>query len=308
MKFDRRQFLKIGGISALGFALRSRISVPAQDRLYILAPPDALHPSLLPAWSRRSGVAAAVEVAPNPKELRSRLETFPGSYDLVLTPDSQTAQLISAGLLLPLDKFRISASKDLPPEFGLGRRPQDPANAFTLAAASGAYGIGYRDPALEGLARSWQALAAPEVRFALPDDGQLVISHYLRAHETPSPNPSPLTLESIRPEIVHLRRNALSSHAPALAMAQGRADLAIMPSAAAEWHGLSFIIPVEGSAAWGVDFAIPASSTNPELAHDLINFALINFPAQPTAARQDVLVSAYAAVAREVLWQSAAAL
>jgi len=107
------------------------------------------------------------------------LETFPESYDLVLNPDSLTAQLISTGLLLPLDNSRISAKKDLPPEFDLGRRPQDPANAYTLTAASGAYGIGYRDPELEGLAQSWQALAAPGVRFALPDDGQLVISRII---------------------------------------------------------------------------------------------------------------------------------
>ncbi len=308
MIFDRRQFLKIGGISAIGFALGSRMSDPALDRLYILAPPDALHPALLPAWSRRSGIATTVEVAPNPKELRNRLETFPGSYDLVLSPDSLTTQLISAGLLLPLDKSRISASKDLAPEFGLGRRPQDPANAYTLAAASGAYGIGYRDPTLEALAQSWQALAAPGIRFALPDDGQLVISHYLLAYETSSPNPSPLTLESMRPEIVRLRRNALSTHAPARAIDQSRADLAIIPSTVADWHGLSFVTPVEGGAAWGVDFAIPASCRNPQMVHNLINFALTIFPAQPSAAQHDILVPAYAEATREALWQSAAAL
>ncbi len=115
-------------------------------------------------------------------------------------------------------------------------------------------------------------------------------------------------LESIRSEIVRLRRNALSTHAPAREIDQSRAYLAIMPSAVADWHGLSFVTPVEGRAAWGVDFAIPASCSNPQMAHHLINFALTNFPTQPSAARRDVLVPTYAETAREALWQSAGAL
>ncbi|MFQ5409276.1 MAG: PotD/PotF family extracellular solute-binding protein [Anaerolineales bacterium] len=280
MAISRRNFLKLCSIGAAGLALRAPAHTAARRRVRVLAVSDAA-PLQWPATIRTlTGIEVSVEIAGSPDALAARLQARSGGYDLLISPARCTSRLIITGALQRLDLDLIPSAQSLPTAFATGRRAQDPANAFSLPAATDALGLIYRPDAFARPPHSWRTLREHARRLALPDDAHLAASTYPRAFAAALRRPSTATMDALQNDMRYLRTHAHISSDPVRWVRSGAASLAIGPIWMAA-PGLAFSAPLEGSPVRVVDYAIPRGSTNVSIAHTLIDWSLTHFPPSP---------------------------
>lgn len=263
----RRRFLHLAGLGAGALAVGlPRHTAQAALSLRVLLPPRSLPDAVLDSLDAFGVPAPIPTIARNDQEILDGLES--SDYDLVVTPYYLTARAIARGLGQRMQPGMLPTALNLPPEFSPGKRMQDPANAFSMPAASGALGLIY-DPAVMSAPGSWRDLISRAADVVLPSDFEIVISSLLRAY----PN-----LTELQSDLRRLRRTASESHDPVGQVLRGRAGLTIGGDGQVRDTTLSFTIPSEGSYVWGLDYMVPAQSTAGGMAQAFVNAALQTTP------------------------------
>jgi spermidine/putrescine-binding protein len=177
-----------------------------------------------------------------------------GLYDLLVVPAYLAAELIRRGALRQLNG-------DLPQSTG---RAHDPEGAFTLPYAFAIGGLAYR-----GLPpKSWDDLWNSDALW--PDSSRLVLGAALLRRGYPLNDTHPGHLAQIEEDLIRRRPRIVPD--PLAGLRSGISTLALAPILVSAGEAdFSILRPPEGAALIEYDWAIPAGSSNTQLALNFIN-------------------------------------
>jgi hypothetical protein len=174
-------------------------------------------------------------------------------YDLLLVPAYLATELIRRGALRQLEN-------DLPKSIG---RAHDPEGAFTLPYAFAIGGLAYRGTPPKSLDDLWNSDAL------WPDSSRLVIGAALLRRGYPLNEAHPGHLAQVEEDLIRRRPRIVPD--PIAGLRSGISTLALTPTLVSAGEAdFEILLPPEGAALIEYDWAIPARSSNPQLALDFI--------------------------------------
>ncbi|MBI3360547.1 MAG: spermidine/putrescine ABC transporter substrate-binding protein, partial [Chloroflexi bacterium] len=281
----RRSFLKlaVGATAATAALAHPRVLSWGTGELRVGEWVGADGSDLLAGYESRLGQSVSVKAHASNEDILAALRAGE-QYDVVVLTAYAVAQGVDEGLIQPLDRSRLSNFSRLPIEFRDGHRPHDPEDAFSAPKAWGTTGILYRTDVVAAPPASWAdfwTMAAQHSgRVYAIDSAPDVIGAALWKLGYPPGDIHPESLDAARAELLGLRKHLAGIDSNCAAkIADGQGVLALgwsSDAAALRAAGLpmGFVIPAEGSEVWEDDYCIPASASNPEAAHEFINYMI----------------------------------
>lgn len=203
------------------------------------------------------------------------------SYDLILPSDYMVRILIEEKLVQPMNKAWLPFLKDFE-ESGLNP-PYDPGLVYSVPFSVGFTGLAWNKELLPNVAKpiSWKDFFENPTfknKVTLLDDTKEVISAALLAQGI-----DPSKGENIAKAFPYLKKHKsqlkgfLAETRPTIEGGECGLCMAYsgdVRSIAKEKSHIEFLFPKEGVTQWSDNFAIPATSTEAELAHQFISMAL----------------------------------
>lgn len=266
--------------------------------LTLLTWPDYLSPEGIAEFEAEFEIALELEIVGSADELLARMRSPGPGPDLLCPPDYAVRQLKGEGLLLTLDRRRLPNLAHLAPEFQSGR-PHDPDTEISVIKDWGTTGYMVCTDLIAEPGSSWAdfwALAERNSgRVSLLDSQSEVIGaalklrgHSYNAEDGPALAEARQELLRLRPTIGFFEtgyRPLLESGQAVLALGWN-GDAASLKAAGLP---MAYVIPEEGSQIWEVDWAIAAGASNPEAAHQFIDYQL-----RPEVAAREAAFTHYA--------------
>lgn len=174
-------------------------------------------------------------------------------YDLLLVPAHLAAELIRRGALQQLDN-------DLPKSLG---RAHDPEGAFTHPHAFAIGGLAYRGTPPKSLDDLWNSDSL------WPDSSRLVIGAALLRRDYPLNDTHPGHLAQVEEDLIRRRPHIVPD--PLARLRSGISTLVLAPILVSAGEAdFGILPPPEGTALIEYDWAIPARSSNAQLALDFL--------------------------------------
>ena len=266
--------------------------------LTLLTWPDYISPQTLKQFEDEFESQVELDIVPSAVELIERLQTEPGSIDVLVAPDYAVRELGRRGRLLSLDRSQLSNLEHLDSRFYRGRA-HDPESHVSVIKDWGTTGFMYRTDMiyemLESWADFWRLSQKMSGHVTVLDSPGEVIGAALKMRNHSYNAASPEQLAEARQDLLALKPHLLAfetNYRPLLASGKACLSLGWNGDAAAliaEGIPIRYVLPSEGSQIWEDDWAIAADAPNPDLAHTFINFLL-----RPEVAAQEARYTRYA--------------
>ena len=280
-------------------ALAVATAAQAQERVVnVYNWSDYIDESILSDFTKETGIKVVYDVFDSNEILETKLLAGGTGYDLVVPSATFLARQIQAGVFQPLDKSKLSNSKNLWKEVEQRTDVYDPGQKYSINYMWGTTGIGYNVKAAEerigGPVDSWAAVFDPDTLAKFADCGV----HFLDAPQEIVPaalnylgrpadskeaddiKAAEELLEKLRPSIQKFNSseyiNGLANGDICLAVGwsgdvfQAR-DRAAEADAGVE---VGYAIPKEGALLWFDQMAIPSDAKNVEEAHEFLNYIM----------------------------------
>jgi putrescine transport system substrate-binding protein len=248
-------------------------------------------------FEAETGIKVNYDVYDNNEIVDAKLLAGNSGYDIVVPSGNFLERQIKAGLILSLDKSKLTNLGNLDPAVMATATAQDPDNAHAVPYMINTIGLGYNaakvqealgaDAAID----SWDLLFNPETVAKLASCGVAVLDspsevmgialHYLGLDPN-SEAGEDLTkaeelMNSIKPSIRYYHSSQyiddLGNGEICLALGYS-GDIFIASDNAADGVDVEYLIPKEGAATLFDFLAIPADAPHPENAHKFINYIL----------------------------------
>lgn len=247
-----------------------------------------------------TGIKVNYDVYDNNEIVDAKLLAGNSGYDIVVPSGNFLERQIKAGLILPLDKSKLTNLSNLDPAVMATAAEQDPDNAHAVPYMINTIGLGYNVAKVEAALGadapidSWDLLFKPEVVEKLASCGVTVLDspseimgialHYLGLDPN-SENADDLAkaealMTSIKPYIRYFHSSQyiddLGNGEVCLSLGYS-GDVFIASDAAAQANqgvDVAYLIPKEGAATLFDFLAIPADAPHPDNAHKFINYIL----------------------------------
>jgi len=294
-----RRVLAAGGISVLAAALMLVTSGCGQDpapappaevpalplppRLTLLAMEDFIGTGILERFARETGVTIEHVTYDEADAVGPRLQSMPGSADLVIVDSFTIKTLSDLRLLRPLDKQSLTNLDNIDPRHrGLSF---DPRGDYSIPYHWGTTLIAYRRDHLPSPLRSWRLLWQPELKgrvMMLNDSFEPMAVAMILNHVDPQTPTKKAFADAADFLIDHLQtqrarygtddeiKEALVAGTVSAAMCYS-GDAAV---AAEENPHIDFFIPEEGAMMWVDCLAICRDTRSSEACHRFIDFFL----------------------------------
>lgn len=244
-----------------------------------------------------TGIKVNYDVYDNNEIVDAKLLAGNSGYDIVVPSGNFLERQIKAGLILPLDKSKLTNLGNLDPAVMATAAEQDPDNAHGVPYMINTIGLGYNVAKVtEALGAdapldSWDLLFKPEVVEKLASCGVSVLDspsevmgialHYLgldpNSESEEDLAKAEALMASIKPHIRYFHSSQyiddLGNGEVCLSLGYS-GDIFIASDNAAEGVEITYLIPKEGAATLFDFLAIPADAPNPENAHAFINYIL----------------------------------
>lgn len=284
--------LALIGLFAVGGATAT--NEERQLNLYIWS--NYATPEFLRGFEERYRVKVRVDLYDSNEALLAKLQTGLVDYDLVVPSDYMVSILIKEGLLLPLDKDRLTNLGNLDKRF-LGL-PFDPENKYSIPFTWGTSGIGYRKDKLdEGRPDSWAVMwdARYKDRISMLDDMRENFAAALKwqGRSLNDTNAANVTAAAnlLKRQKALVKTYDSATFAELLLsgdvwLAQGYSGQ--IGKAMLENPNIGYAIPKEGCTIWTDNICIPKNAPHPDLALLFINYLL-----EPQASGENTNGSGY---------------
>ena len=251
-------------------------------------------------FEAETGITVNYDVYDSNEIVDAKLLAGNSGYDIVVPSGNFLERQIKFGLILPLDKSKLTNLGNLDPNVMATAAGQDPDNAHGVPYMINTIGLGYNVAKVEAALGadapidSWDLLFNPDVVSKLASCGVTVLDsptevtgialHYLGLDPN-SESPEDLAkaeelLNSIKPHIRYFHSSQyiddLGNGEVCLSLGYS-GDVFIASDAAAEaGQGVevNYLIPKEGAATLFDFLAIPADAPHPENAHKFIDYIL----------------------------------
>jgi len=251
-------------------------------------------------FTAETGIQVNYDVYDNNEIVDAKLLAGNSGYDIVVPSGNFLERQIKAGLILPLDKSKLTNLGNLDPSVMATAAGQDPDNAHGVPYMINTIGLGYNVAKVkEALGAdtpidSWDLLFKPEVVEKLASCGVTVLDsptevvgialHYLgldpNSEKEEDLAKAEELLNSIKPYIRYFHSSQyiddLGNGEVCLSLGYS-GDVFIAADAAAQaGQGVEvqYLIPKEGAATLFDFLAIPVDAPHPDNAHKFINYIL----------------------------------
>ncbi|WIJ25552.1 polyamine ABC transporter substrate-binding protein [Devosia sp. RR2S18] len=251
-------------------------------------------------FEAETGIKVNYDVYDNNEIVDAKLLAGNSGYDIVVPSGNFLERQIQAGLILPLDKSKLTNLGNLDPAVMDTASAQDPDNAHGVPYMINTIGLGYNVAEVaealgtDELPQSWDLLFDPETVSKLADCGVAVLDspsevmgialHYLGLDPNSESEEDLAQAEelmnSIKPSIRYYNSSQYIDDLGngEICLALGYSGDIFIASDAAEQAGqgveVNYLIPEEGAATLFDFLAIPVDAPHPENAHKFINYIL----------------------------------
>ncbi|WP_053063831.1 ABC transporter substrate-binding protein [Caballeronia mineralivorans] len=238
----------------------------------------------LEMFEKQTGIEVVNDYYSSDQEMRTKLATNPGAYDVVVIGNQTVLAVYQTGLLKKIDPSSIPNMATVQPSMRNSPDLNFNGNLYAVPWVWGINSFAYNTDKVKGNIGSVQAMWDPRFkgRLAMRDDSAFAVN--LAALATGQDINNPPDMGKIKAKLLDLKpqvRMFWSSEDEWLkGMAAGNFDIgAIWAGAAARATKryklpVKFVIPDEGAIAWLDAMAIPNTSQHPADAAKFINFML----------------------------------
>src|SRR5690606_25505159 len=248
-------------------------------------------------FEAETGIKVNYDVYDTNEIVDAKLLAGNSGYDIVVPSGNFLERQIKAGLILPLDKSKLTNLSNLDPAVMATATAQDPDNAHAVPYMINTIGLGYNAAKVQAALGadapldSWDLLFAPEIVSQLASCGVAVLDspsevmgialHYLgldpNSESSEDLAKAEELLNSVKPYIRYFHSSQyiddLGNGEICLALGYS-GDVFIASDNAAEGVEIEYLIPKEGAATLFDFMAIPADAPHPDNAHKFINYIL----------------------------------
>jgi putrescine transport system substrate-binding protein len=248
-------------------------------------------------FEAETGIKVNYDVYDNNEIVDAKLLAGNSGYDIVVPTGNFLERQVQAGLLLPLDKSKLTNLGNLDPAVMAVAAEHDPDNAHSIPYMTFTIGLGYNVAKVtEALGAdvpvdSWDILFKPENAEKLagcgialldsPSEVMGTVLHYIGKDANSESEEDLAAAEAVLTAVKpHIRYFHSSQYIDDLAngeicLALGYSgDIFIASDNAAEGVEVGYVIPKEGAATLMDLLAIPADAPHPENAHKFIDFIM----------------------------------
>lgn len=239
---------------------------------------------VLTRFEEETGVKVVYTTYDSNEAMYARLKLLDDSaaYDLAVPSTYYVSKMRNEGLLLPIDRSKISGFDQLDSELtGLNI---DPENQYSVPYLWGTTGIGVDTADIEGEpVTAWEDLWDERFkgRVNLTNDMREVFHMGLRVLGYSGNSTDPQQIEEAYEKLTELMPSVrtFNSDAPRMPFLEGEADVGMIWNGEAvmgkdSMEALEYVYPEEGVIAWLDSFVIPKNAKNSEAAHQFISFVL----------------------------------
>ena len=248
-------------------------------------------------FEAETGIKVNYDVYDNNEIVDAKLLAGSSGYDIVVPSGNFLERQIMAGLILPLDKSKLTNLGNLDPAVMTSAAAQDPDNAHGIPYMLNTIGLGYNKAKVaealgtDAAPTSWDLLFDPATVGKLAGCGVAVMDspsevmgaalHYLGLDPNSESEEDLAKAEalmvSIKPSIRYFHSSQyiddLGNGDICLAMGYS-GDMFIAADNAAEGTEVGYLIPEEGAPTLFDFLAIPIDAPHPENAHKFIDYIL----------------------------------
>lgn len=243
---------------------------------------DYLPQRVIDHFTRETGITVNYISYESNEEMYEKLKASNGEFDLIVPSTYYVSKLQSEGLLLPLDRAKLTNYENL--DSRLLNLKYDPRGEYSVPYLWGTTSL-FIDTAQLKTRKltSWADLWRPEFKgkLLLTDDMREVFHVALRVLGYSGNSTNPVEIEAAYNKLRALQPNiaAYNSEEPREAITSGQAVAGMI------WNGeahlakqdrftVKYIYPSEGAILWIDNMAIPKNAKNPAAAHQFINHLL----------------------------------
>jgi putrescine transport system substrate-binding protein len=262
---------------------------------------DYIAADTLQKFTRETGIKVVYDVFDSNETLEAKLLTGHSGYDVVVPSLSFLGRQIKAGVFMPLDKAKLTNSKNLDADLMARIAGNDPGNRYGIPYLMGTTGIGYNVAKVKAAlgpdapVDSWDLIFKPEniaklsrCGVSMLDTPAEVIPTVLNYLGKP-PNGFDVGLVSgeVQDLLLKLRPSVRYFHSSQYINDLANGDICV----ALGWAGdilqaanrakeagngvqIAYSIPKEGAGLFFDMLAIPAGASHPDNAHRFINFLM----------------------------------
>lgn len=278
---SRRSFLAGMGAVAAGLTFKPKLGWSAEEaKLNFYNWDTYIGETTLDDFKNASGIDVKMDLFADNDELFAKLKEGNPGYDLIVPTNDYVERMMSANMLVPLDRSMITNFGNIDPAFQ--DSDFDPGRKFTVPYMWGTQGIGYRKSRVDGVPDSWKWLFDSDKysgRIAVLSEGVLEVALMYLGYSYNDTDPAHIKQaeELLIKQKPHIKTFAEDNGQDLLL--SGEVDLTM------EWNGdilqimeedddISYVVPKEGSNVWQDCLCIPKGAPHPENAHKFMNYIL----------------------------------
>ncbi len=281
---SRRSLLRgLGAAGAAGVAISvlPRKSVAAEEKkLNVYNWDTYIGETTLRTFTEKTGIEVQYDLFANNEELFAKLKAGNPGYDIIVPTDYTLADMITVGMVQPLDHSKVPNIKNIDPDPVFSNPSFNPGLKYGVPYMWGTVGLGYR-PSKTGEIDSIAVILDSDKfsgRIALLDDQRSVLGYALKFLG--------YSLNSTNADEIAKARDLLikqKKHIKTLAgdngqdlLLAGEVDITMeyngdIVQVQAEDEDIGYVVPKEGGIVWFDNMAIPTGAPHPENSHAFIN-------------------------------------
>ena len=272
----------------------------AEDKvLNVLNWSDYIAPDTIEKFEKETGIKVNYDVFDSNEVLETKLLTGRTGYDIVVPTDFFLERQAKQGILLPLDRSKLTNYSNLDPEVMKQLEGADPGNRYGIPYLGVITGIGYNVARLKKAlgdvpVDSWAIMFDPKNAAKLKDCGYTMLDAESEvlfsskiwlgldpgSESVPDLTAAEQMLMKVRPFVRYFHSsqyiNDLANGETCIALAWSGDVLQSRDRAREAGKGveIAFAVPKEGAMRSFDMLAIPADAPHPDNAHKFINFIL----------------------------------
>lgn len=264
----------------------------AADSITVYNWNDYIAPQVLEDFTRDTGIAVDYHTFTTAEELDKALNSGE-AIDVAVPSHNQLPALISAGRIRPLDFSQLPNSRHLDKQLLSKLAAVDPQNRHAVPYLWGAVGLAINTPKAEAayggpLPDSWSLLFDPQQSARLAscgisvldaaDEGLSLLLNY-QGRSLARSAPSRIQragkiLDALRPNLRYVDSERYIDDLAKGNLCLSMAWVGDALAAAQAGQPVRFVVPQEGSVLFIDNLVIPATSSQPTLAHRFINYLM----------------------------------
>lgn len=237
--------------------------------------------AVLDGFTEETGIKVNYETYASGEEMLAKIQAGGARYDLIQPPDYVAEAMIKNGLLVPIQREKLTNYGNLLPEY-LGM-PHDPEQRYTVPYMVGTVGIVVNTERVKDPVLGYADLFAEKHsgRIVVLDDGRELATAALYTLGKNLNDFSDENLAAVKPVLAtwFKRVKLFDSDSPKTALLNGDVDLGLVwgGEAALLWKEdkkFQYVLPAEGAHIFVDLLAIPKRARNVENAHLFIDYIL----------------------------------